>query len=578
VAPPAPEDRADLVDPSMLLDGILSVAAFLAIGLGVGLPLALRLPVTAAERLCAGIVFSLGLSYLGGFASFLAGRSPAWAGLLVPVAAVAFLGQRRALRDLLADPEVRVQLAAWAWLAGWGLALLAVVRVYSGGNLVGDWLEHYQRSFYYAGSLPPDYRFIGMYTLPARPPLTNVVTAVLLGLTRFDFAHFQFFMTLQGSLCLFPLALLARRFAAGPRGVVWILAVLLAINPLFAENLVYSWTKLQSAFFVLAGLAFLLEGRAGGSFVRAQLAFASLALGCLSHYSAGVYLVVLVALFLLGQASARPTFGVLRWGWAVLAAEGGAIFATWFPWSMHAFGSGTTYASNTTVASYLGRSPVRALHDFLLNTFNLLVPHFLRGGHDDFIATQGRWGPLRDFWFFAFQQELPLIAGFGGAVVLAWITFGRRWRPASAFWPLFVAGVIVLGVAVNDLTNVWGYAHICCQPLAYTTVALIAARWNELPARWRALAVTGYAADAALGIVLPFALQSVDLLDLVRHHGYSAFMIAGNYGTAGSLNLLAKQSLHLPFFADVLGSPLAAGAVAAGFLAFALGCVRRGRA
>jgi hypothetical protein len=547
----------------MLLDWLLSAGAFLAVSFLLGLPLALLLRVTAAERLCACAAISLGIAYLGGFASFLVGLQPAWALVLLAPAAPALWAQRPALRELLSDPEARTMLAAWAWVAAWSLALLSLVHVYSGGNLVGDWLEHYQRAFYYCGKLKPDYRFIGMYALPARPPLTNVVTAVLLTVSHFDFAHYQFFMTLQGSLCVLPLCLLARRLAPTGRNPAWMLVVLLALNPLFAENLVYPWTKLQSAFFILAGLDFFLGGRSTGSFARCQLAFAFLALGCLSHYSAAVYLVVLAALFAYEQLAGSAPFGRVRWGWGILASEGAAIFATWFPWSMHAFSSGTTYSSNTTVASYLVRTPGKIAHDFFINLYYTSVPHFLRGASDDFVATKGIWGPLRDYFFFAFQQELPLLAGFGGLVVLLWLASRAGLRGVSLFWGVFVAGVISLGVVVNDLINVWGYAHICCQALGLLGVALVAARWQDLPRPWRLIATAFYAVDLVLGIILPFCLQSLDLIRLVRNQGYTAEAIAQNYGTAGALNLLAKNDLHLVFFADQTRAPVAAAAALA---------------
>ncbi|HEY5228360.1 MAG TPA: hypothetical protein VIJ19_07440 [Opitutaceae bacterium] len=561
----------------MLLDWVISILVFLVIGSVSGLPLALRLRVSPAEKLCAAIAFSIGIAYVCGFACFLAGLSPAWACLAVPVTAVGFIGQGPALREFRADPEVRSLLGVWPWLACWGLALLGVIRCYSGGNLVGDWLEHYQRAFYFCGTLPADYKFIGMYSLPARPPLTNVVTAVLLKSTRFDFAHYQLFMTLEGSLCWFPVGLLALRLAPKGRRMLWLLALLLAANALFDENLVYSWTKLQSGFFVLCGLAFYLEGRATGSFTRCQLAFVCLSLGALSHYSAAVYLVVLGVIFLAEQQRAHPPFGALGWRWSVLVAENVALYATWFPWSIHAFGSGTTYSSNTTVSSYLVRTPSKIAHDFLVNLYYTSVPHFMRGGSDDFIATTGRWGPLRDFFFFAYQQEIPLLAGLGGLIILVGLAARRARCPASYFWPAFLGGVLFLGILVNDLVNVWGYAHICLQPVAYLAVALVAARWSDLPRPWRALAAAGYCLDLLAGVVLPFCLQSVDLIGLVHSQGYTAERIAQNYGTAGALNLLSKNNLHLRFFADDSGIPVVVSAtVAAALLGIGLLMVLRG--
>src|SRR5690606_31501051 len=130
------------------------------------------------------------------------------------------------------------------------IGLLALVVIYSGGSWSGDWLEHWQRTYLFFEHGAPDTRFIGFYSLPARPPLANVVVALWLEGTRASFAHFQLFLVLFGTLIMLPAWRLVRLWSPNPRAGHWLLLVLL-VSPVVAQNLTFAWTKLPTAFFVL---------------------------------------------------------------------------------------------------------------------------------------------------------------------------------------------------------------------------------------------------------------------------------------------------------------------------------------
>src|SRR5690606_12025730 len=158
--------------------------------------------------------------------------------------------------NILRDPVVRSLLFAQGAVTLACLAWLGLVGSYSGGGWSGDWLEHWERSRFFIQHWFLETRFIGMYTLPARPPLANVLVGLCLALTRVDFALFQFFSTALASLAFLPLAVLAWRW--GGRQSVFVAAALVMMNPLFVQNATFPWTKLPAAFFVLAAVAFTL--------------------------------------------------------------------------------------------------------------------------------------------------------------------------------------------------------------------------------------------------------------------------------------------------------------------------------
>jgi len=144
---------------------------------GPGFLLVRRAGWTPLETATAALALSI---LLVGLISF--GFGIAW----VPLAGRAVLLAGCALSTLVAAPAVAERLRrdaearrAVAWfglLALWGVSLQALVRNYSGGNIVYDWLDHYERAKFFLGWQPVDKLFSGAL-LPARPPLMNAFAA-----------------------------------------------------------------------------------------------------------------------------------------------------------------------------------------------------------------------------------------------------------------------------------------------------------------------------------------------------------------------------------------------------------------
>ena len=533
---------------------------------GLGLPLVARLPFAADERLTLGVLAGGVAVYLAAGAIYCSGL-PATAYWALPVAAAGALAWRwPAVRALVREAPARRLLVCWLILAGWCLGLLVLVRSYSGGEWVGDWIEHYQRARFFLERQPLDTVFLRVYPLPARPPLANLVGTALLGLTEPSFAQYQICSTLLATLAFFPAALLARRFARGADPAAALL-VLLMLSPLFVQNATFAWTKLPAAAFTLAGLYFFLRaGRAAGD---PGLACAALCLAAamLTHYSAAPYVLVLgVAWFASHRAEWRQA-GFWR-ATLRLGALGGAVLATWFGWSLLQYGPGPTFLSNSTVTGNAGLPLAQQLAQRATNLFNTLVPHPLRPAEYAFVQQASSISWWRDYFFNIYQTNLPLAFGSGGLgalVVLGW----RRRRELTAFWSWTIGASILLSIGVASWPDRWGATHIGLQPLVLLGLAWLAAQLPALGRTGRALLAAGLALDFCLGIAGHFWVQHLAFSpDLFAQHRDQVLLYVHGYTTWN--NFLSKCALHLTFVGD-LGVPvLPLGALLAVLLGLAL--------
>ncbi|MDB6169796.1 MAG: hypothetical protein JWM88_2660 [Verrucomicrobia bacterium] len=563
----------------MLPDPVRCLLLFPVVTLGLAWPVAAKLKLEPAEKLCATAVLSLLGVYLLAFASYILGlpNSALWA---VPLLALAgLLAGGRAFREMLGDPDARAlgvgQLLVSAWCAGW----LALVASYSGGGWAGDWFEHWERARFFLERWPREVKFLGRYLLPARPPLANLVTGAFLVPAGTTFASYQVIMTLLNGMAFLPAALLARRFylspgfspgisPAGGRAVVAALAVLVMVNPSFVENATFAWTKLISAFFVLAGLYFFLRANdADAPAAALPLSAASLGGGILAHYSAGPYVLLLAAAWVALNFHRRGE-AVFRRRTAQAAGIGAAVLATWFAWAIANYGIATTLASNTSATV----QPEWRDHQFLkimLNLRDTLVPHFLRNVDPALIEQRSAWGYLRDWFFQIYQVNLLFIFGSVAWLILPVILVreGRR-SPARSlrFWSGFVGGAILLGVIVHGARDHWGLAHICLLAVVLLGLAYLAARWPGLGRKWKIALAAGAVVDLALGIALQFAVQS-QALDRWLTPDDPPMEQIRSYTESTMINFGAKLVHHLEFFSDVRSVP---GAAVAGFLAVIL--------
>ena len=566
------------MNPLLLLAGCLVL--FLGLVVGLGLPLVAGGRLAPGEKLCAGAAVGVVLLYLFGLVDYWL-RLPAPAAALVPLAVLGLQAARwRACAGVLREPETRSLLGAWLLVAGWCLGFLALVRNYSGGGWALDWADHYTRARLFLDQLPADWRLYGGDRLPTRPPLVNAVTAVFLSLTSGRFPCFQIFTTLLATLAFLPVWLFAGRFGPNPPRARALVTVLFMANPSVLQNSTFAWTKLPTVFFVLTGLYFFLPALAAGSRRRLAVAFLVLAAGVLAHYSAGPYVVAVVAAYGWWRRASWPRAGF--WRDAVLCALPAALLlATWFGWSLVDFGARGTFLTNTSVTESTVHSWRGFLPEKAGNLFNSLVPHLLRPVDYGLIAQRSRVGFLRDYFFQLYQVSLPLLFGSIGGLTLLWLLV-RAWRgprppePAvpRGFWLWFVACTTVLGASAYGGIDQWGVAHLCLQGLLGLGLAFLAARVETLPRWWRILFALGLAADFVLGVGLQFYMENLSFpsLEALLARGST---VLNTYSPSVWVNLWAKVQHGYEFVGDLpLSRPLLI-AVLAGLFALAVARLRR---
>ena len=518
---------------------------------GLGLPLVARLPFAADERLTLGPLAGCVAVYLAAGVVYCCGL-PAAAYWALPVAAAGALAWRwAAVRALVGEAPARRLLVLWLILAGWCLGWLTLVRSYSGGEWVGDWIEHYQRARFFLERQPLDTVFLRVYPLPARPPLANLAGAALLGLTETSFAQYQVFSTLLATLAFFPAALLARRFARGADPAAALL-VLLMLSPLFVQNATFAWTKLPAAAFTLAGLYFFLRAGRATDDAGLRCAVLCFAAAVLTHYSAAPYVLVLSVAWFASRRSEWRQAGFWR-ETLRLGVLGGALLATWFGWSLLRYGPGPTFLSNSTVTGSAGLTLAQQFAQRATNLFNTLVPHPLRPAEYAFVQQASSLSWWRDYFFNIYQTNLPLALGSGGLVTLAALGWRRR-REITLFWVWTIGASILLSIGVASWPDRWGATHVGLQPLVLLGLAGLAAQLPALGRMGRVVLATGLALDFSLGIAGHFWVQHLAFpADLFARHGDRALLYVHGYTTWK--NFFSKCDLHLTFVGD-LGVPV----------------------
>lgn len=539
---------------------------------GPGVLLIRRLRVSPLERWCIAVALSLLLVGLGSFAIFALGL-PNGARLLLGAAlagmsALAFPDLRRLLRRT----QVRDAALGYAFLLAWSIALLAAVRSYSGGTWYGDWAEHHQRTLFFLGALPADFRFLDRYLVTTRPPLMNALTAQLLWPVGARFELFQIASTALNLTVFFPACLLAQRLAPRQRrATILLLTALLALGPMFVQNATYSWTKLFAAAYVLLALACFLRSWHAAGGARAVIALASLSAACMAHWSAGPYALLIGGSVAIACAHARRWRALAAGTLAVVA-----IAAPWFAWAAWSYGPDAAFGTTPTSLDARTRTATEIVAAAGHNLWSTLVPHLLRMPPGDAWAVLR--SQLRDAAFLLYLPNLFFLMGSVGGLAASRLAAGAAWRSFTRrdfvpllFWTALIVGAVVLGVGVVIAPEPFGAAHICLLPIGLMGLALLAARAHTLSRGWRIALVAGAGLDFALGILLHFDAQRTDFA-LVSAADAAAM---GASGPALG-NAALKAQLGLRFLGDhtTAAAPWVLGACAVVALALLVAMAR----
>ena len=192
------------------------------------------------------------LLWLAAWGLYVTGAPPAAAYAVSAVCLGLGVASFSDIRRLVAIPRVRHALYGFTFLLGWTLLALCVIRVYNGASWKSDWLEHFQRTLFFAENSPKDTPIYGDYLLPARPPAQNVLAAFFLNQTADRFELFQITFAFLNLLAFLPCCLLLPRLARSRHFGILPLVALFAASPVVLQNTTYTWTKMLTAFFVQA--------------------------------------------------------------------------------------------------------------------------------------------------------------------------------------------------------------------------------------------------------------------------------------------------------------------------------------
>lgn len=492
----------------LLLEVGLLLLLLMASSLGPGLFFVRRLSWGRLETLTASIALSHFLIFAAAMLIFVF-RAPSSIGYGVTAASVFLtLWCRRDIVQLLRDERSRCALLVWGGLFLWLMLVAINIRHYSGGGWYGDWYGHFDRVVFFARSD----EVITKYTqtvggLPARPPLMNVLAAHFLSQIELRFELFQVAFLYLNSLAFFGAALFTSK--RSKRSIV-VLGILLALTPFFVQNTTYTWTKLYAAFFVLTGLALYWSGLRMGDMTRTVAAFAVLAMGLITHYSAGPYVVLLTLHYL-----------CFEWYWrrrrllevTTIFLVALLILSTWFVWSIASYGLEETLTANTSAQGFAVETVFQSLGKILYNIYTALVPGPLRGAtYPDWGVVEPKLAQLRDIFFMVFQYSFPGMFGVTAWLAAAWLLVRDDSVSAEERrrWIVFGVLAFVLGVAVYGTPNRYGMAHITHQPIVLLGICWIANGWDRLPPALRKAVIVGKGFDVGIGIVLQTWLQRID--------------------------------------------------------------------
>jgi len=531
------------------------------------------LRLAAGDRLTVAVAASLLFVFLAWWCLWIAGLPAWWCSVAVAsaTAGCGLLGWRQ-IAALFADDVVRWQAGGFAAAAMHALLLHAAVFCYSGGLWGGDWCGHFtQAAFFITDGDPRPNRFPAGDAITARPPLMNVVAAHFCRLSNLSFADYQIVMTLLSAAACLPAFMIADRLAAwlgGDRRQAVIAATAaMIVLPAFAENAVYPWTKLLAAFFVVPGLVLWGDGVGNATRPRRTLAAILLTAGVLTHYSAAVYVVAVVAHELVSVAATAwrrrhpaEIAAILRAD-TIAAAAAVAVFLPWIGWAVFMFGPAGTFATSTAVVDAAIYTPAGNLLKVLLNIRDTLVPSFLRP-ETDFVAllqTQpSLLGRVRDRCFLPYEVNFPAALG----VVGAWATplaAGLLWRRLGGsaertLWVTVVTLGLVLGVAAHGGRDENGLAHICLHPLMIMGAAVLAGVLPWLPRALRIIVVGGWTFDYLVGTALQAWVQSwrFTLGDPLVPQGPPSN--SAGLSLCATSNLINKQELGLVFLSERLAA------------------------
>jgi hypothetical protein len=533
-----------------MIDFLLIVLLFPLIIIVPGAVCSGRLRLEPMERLVVAIGASIFLIYLICTALFLLDAPPiTFYVITAAIIILAIVSFRRIVAMFNASDDVKR--ACWYLLiAGlWVFSLLTVVRLYTGAAFYGDWIDHIQRAHFFQRLDPVSEDVHDR--IPRRPPLFNVVAGYMMSHTSGEFYIYQIWSICLNSLSFLPMYLFARTFSRNKVRPLWTVLLLFAASPIVVQNTLYTWTRGLTNFYVLTGLYFHYTSLSEKGRLRPLLSFAFVSLGCVTHYSAAVYL-LFIGMHRFALAFANPR------GWRDLAA-GGAVSAlvlgTWFGWAIPVFGTQRALEATTSAEEASRLSLKNNVMKVGQNIRTTLVPPFLRKFNTGPYRVRSPLGFLREYTFILYQQNFFFAFGsIGWALLIFEISKRMRCdavdRGKTVFWMALTVWALFLGIGSASVVggnHAPGLAHICLQPVVMTGLALMAAGFAEWGVVTKAIGFLGIACDWLLGVVL-----SVYRLSLVPSDSADESSLVRDFTVYALKNFKLKADNEFVYLGDVL--------------------------
>jgi hypothetical protein len=264
---------------TLLILALKLVPLILLCGIAPGLLVVRRLRWSPLEKLCGAVAASFIITYLASFSLFCFNAPPgAYQAVSAVYAVIAILNFRQFLLFFRFHQTRKVLLAFFLVLL-WDFLHLCIVRNYSGGTWSSDWNEHYERAWYFLHAHSNDFKYLGSYLLPARPPMMNLICAFIGDQIRgprfqasqpavMQFETYSLCCLILNAWAFLPCCLLLRHLKRKGVRNVWVLAILFMLSPSIMANVTFTITKAMSAGFVVLGTCFYLRGLKSGKSSR----------------------------------------------------------------------------------------------------------------------------------------------------------------------------------------------------------------------------------------------------------------------------------------------------------------------
>lgn len=446
-------------------------------------------------RLAEAILLSSCIAGFSVFFAFVIGvpAEPIVGGIVAASFALLWF-RRRLISSYVSRADVQLLFVAFLVLEVACLTLVSAVRSYSGGLWCCDWEEHFERTRFFLETRPLD-RLFGGYQLGARPPLGNLIAAFPLALVPHRFEAYQLVMATCGALLIFPLAAIA---AGLGRSSPLLLACALLANPMFVQNMLFPWTKLISAGFIVHGAHLAISAALHRAAVPAH-AYLWLGAGGAVHYSAAPWIIgaAMLDIWSPGRSAGEKLRGVAV---AVLCSL--IPLLPWLTWSSFELGVRATFLSNTSITDSATMSFRQNFLKMLANSTLTIVPaHFVLFSLPELYGN-GPLRSLREGAFMLYQNNLLVAFGSVGLIVLTQQTKAVLHNETRRCFVVSAVAIIVIGTAVIGSLSPFGLAHICLQPAVYLAIPLLAHVFTESTSLIRRAILAGWLIDVSLGTLL----------------------------------------------------------------------------